>query len=73
MPKLYQEDYMKKLLFNLVSIMLIFLSVVEKIILQKKEDNRNLINEMSEYEFVNRLNDFKSSESEKIGYLTYNG
>ena len=39
----------------------------------KREDNRNLINEMSEYEFVNRLNDFKSSESEKIGYLTYNG
>ena len=28
---------------------------------------------MSEYEFVNRLNDFKSSQAEKIGYLTYNG
>ena len=39
----------------------------------KRDDNRNLINEMSEYEFVNRLNDFKSSQSEKIGYLTYNG
>ena len=39
----------------------------------KREDNRNLINEMSEYEFVNRLNDFKSSQSEKIGYLTYTG
>ena len=39
----------------------------------KRDDNKNLINEMSEYEFVNRLNDFKSSQAEKIGYLTYNG
>ena len=36
-----------------------------------REDNRNLINEMDTYEFVNSEYEFKNSTSDKIGFLTY--
>ena len=39
----------------------------------KREDGRNLLKEMSSYEFVNTLNDFKKNTAKKIGFLTYNG
>jgi len=37
----------------------------------KRDDKRNLIEEMSNYHFVKSLKELSSSESNKIGYLTY--
>ncbi len=38
---------------------------------EDREDGRNLKKEMSGYEFVNSINDFKKSTAKKIGFLTY--
>ncbi|MDG1023764.1 MAG: alkaline phosphatase [Flavobacteriaceae bacterium] len=37
----------------------------------KRKDKRDLIQEMTSYEFVNSLKQLKSSDAQKIGYLTY--
>ena len=37
----------------------------------KRKDKRNLLDEMSDYTFVNNFEEFKNSISEKIGYFTY--
>ncbi|MDA9768603.1 alkaline phosphatase [Flavobacteriaceae bacterium] len=37
----------------------------------KREDKRNLLDEMSDYDFVKNLDKLSESESNKIGYLTY--
>ncbi len=37
----------------------------------EREDKRNLIDEMSQYAFVNNLKEFKESSADKIGFLTY--
>ena len=37
----------------------------------KRKDKRNLINEMSNYTFVKNFDEFMKSNSEKIGYFTY--
>ncbi|MFQ3340844.1 MAG: alkaline phosphatase [Flavobacteriaceae bacterium] len=37
----------------------------------KRDDKRNLIEEMTNYHFVKSLNELSSSDSQKIGYLTY--
>ena len=36
-----------------------------------RKDERNLISEMTEYEFVNSIDEFKNSTSKRIGFLTY--
>jgi len=36
-----------------------------------RKDRRNLINEMSEYEFIKSLDELEKSMSTKVGYLTY--
>ena len=36
-----------------------------------RKDKRNLIREMTEYEFVNSLEEFEQNSSDKIGFLTY--
>jgi alkaline phosphatase len=38
---------------------------------ENREDGKNLKNEMSAYEFVNDVETFKKSTSNKIGFLTY--
>ena len=35
----------------------------------KRNDKRNLINEMKDWEFVNGLDQFDSSTSKKVGYF----
>jgi alkaline phosphatase len=37
----------------------------------KREDQRDLIDEMSQHTFVNNLEEFKKSSADKIGFLTY--
>ena len=37
----------------------------------EREDGKNLIKEFKQFEFVDNLDDFRSSQSEKIGYLTH--
>ena len=37
-----------------------------------REDKRNLISEMNEYEFVSSIREFEKSTADKIGYFTYN-
>lgn len=39
----------------------------------KREDGRNLKNEMEAYEFVSSIREFEKSTSDKIGFLTYEG
>ena len=38
-----------------------------------RKDKRNLITEMDNYTFVKSIQEFKKSDSKKIGYLTYDG
>ncbi|MDA8877559.1 alkaline phosphatase [Flavobacteriaceae bacterium] len=38
----------------------------------KRSDDRNLIQEMSQYKFVKNFREFKNATAEKIGFLTYN-
>ena len=39
----------------------------------KRKDKRNLLEEMSDYTFVDSFDEFKNSSSKKIGFLTYPG
>ena len=39
----------------------------------KRKDQRNLLDEMSNYTFVKNFDEFKSSTSKKIGFFTYPG
>ena len=42
-----------------------------KMFFNKRDDKRDLLEEMTQYEFVKDLDQLRESKSEKIGYLTY--
>ena len=69
--KVISRDMYEKIAFQLSQHDIdIFIGGGKKHFINRK-DERNLINEMTEYEFVNSIEEFKNSTSKKIGFLTY--